>query len=106
MVKITFVSSKGENQTLIASTGLSLMETAVANGIEEIVADCGGNCYCGTCRVYVVEEWRDRLPPPDDYEIDMVDSTDDQRPGVRLSCQIRVTEQIDGIVVHTPPTQK
>lgn len=106
MVKITYVSSKGEEQTVDAAPGFSLMETAIANGVEEIDADCGGNCYCGTCRVYVVEEWRERLPPPDEIETDMVDTTEDDRPGVRLSCQLKVTEQLDGIVVHTPPSQK
>jgi ferredoxin, 2Fe-2S len=106
MVRITFVSSRGESQTFDALPGLSLMESAVANGVEEIDADCGGNCYCGTCRVYVGEVWQDRLPPPDNYEIDMVDSTDDDTPGVRLACQLRVTEQLDGLVVRTPPSQR
>ena len=106
MVKITYISSRGEEQTVEVEAGISMMEAAISKGVEEIDADCGGNCYCGTCRVYVSADWRERLPPADDFETDMIDSTEDANAGVRLSCQLRVTEAIDGIVVHTPPAQK
>jgi len=106
MVKITYLSSKGEEQTVDVAPGISVMEAAISNGVDEIDADCGGNCYCGTCRVYLAETWRERVPPPDDFETDMIDSTEDTGAGVRLSCQIRVTKEIDGMVVHTPPTQR
>jgi 2Fe-2S ferredoxin len=82
------------------------METAIQNGVDGIVAECGGNCQCATCHVYVEETWLARLPKMQDDEDAMLGSTAAERkPNSRLSCQIRVTDALDGLVVHTPPTQ-
>ncbi|MEZ5735073.1 MAG: 2Fe-2S iron-sulfur cluster-binding protein [Novosphingobium sp.] len=105
MVKITYIEDSGERHTIDAPLGLSMMKAAVNEGIEGIVAECGGNCACGTCRVYVPEEWRDKLQPPQDTETEMIQYSEDENPGVRLSCQIPVTEELDGIEVRMPKSQ-
>jgi 2Fe-2S ferredoxin len=106
MVKVTYIAYDGAEKTVEVEPGMSLMEGAVQNGVDGIDADCGGNCYCGTCRVYVSESWREKLGLPNEYEEPMIESTGDTDPSVRLSCQVRVTEDMDGLVVRTPKFQK
>jgi 2Fe-2S ferredoxin len=84
---------------------MSVMQGAVRNGIAAIVAECGGNCACGTCRVYVEEAWRERTGQAADMEEATMEIRDDPREGKRLSCQIKVTEDLDGLVVHMPESQ-
>ena len=81
------------------------MENAVRHGVPGILADCGGSCACATCRVYVPDAWHGRLPEPSEEEQSMLTYADDRRSGVRLSCQIKVTEELDGLTVHMPETQ-
>lgn len=105
MVAITFIAADGAEQVIDASEGLSLMENAVGNGIEAIEAVCSGNAYCGTCRVYVEPDWRDVMGEATEIELPMIEAAGDETPGVRLSCQITVTPELEGLVVRTPETQ-
>jgi 2Fe-2S ferredoxin len=104
--KITYIHPDGERTELEAAEGASVMETAVAAGIEEIVAECGGNQMCATCHVYVAEDWFERLPAPEDDEREMLDETAAPRERTsRLSCQLVATSDLDGLVVRLPDTQ-
>jgi 2Fe-2S ferredoxin len=105
MVQITYVDSNGQTRSVEAEEGATVMETALKNSIPGIEAECGGACACATCHVYVDEAWADRLPPAQPMEEDMLDFAFDVRPNSRLSCQIRVTPEIDGLIVRTPERQ-
>ena len=105
MIKITFVDSEGTARTVEAEEGSTVMENAIRNGIPGIEAECGGACSCATCHVYVDEAWSDTVGPPSSMEEDMLDFAFDVRPTSRLSCQIKVTEALDGLVVTTPERQ-
>jgi ferredoxin, 2Fe-2S len=105
MPKITYISSTGEEHTIDTSVGMTVMRAAIANAVPGIDADCGGSCACATCHVYVDPAWADRLKPPADAEADMLEFVIDRQPTSRLSCQIDVTEALDGLVVRTPTTQ-
>ncbi len=105
MPKITFIDSKGTPRDVDASVGASIMESAVQNMIPEIDADCGGACACATCHVYVSEDWASKLQPKDDMEDSMLDFAEDVRDNSRLSCQLIITDALDGIVVTTPESQ-
>ena len=105
MTKITFVTANGERIETEAENGATVMETAINNDIPGILATCGGSCSCATCHVYVAEDWFDRLPPPALDENDMLDTAHDLKPNSRLSCQIKVIEELDGLTVTTPPRQ-
>ena len=85
--------------------GSTVMETAIEHGVPGIVAECGGACACATCHVHVAAEWQEKMGVPEIMEEDMLDFAFDVRPTSRLSCQIRVTEALDGLVVHTPERQ-
>jgi 2Fe-2S ferredoxin len=106
MAKITYVAHDGTEAEVDVAAGLSLMEGAIQNGIDGIEAVCGGNCYCGTCRVYIAAEWLDKLKPAEEEEVAMIEASEDEAPNVRLSCQVLVTEALDGIRVTTPEFQK
>ncbi len=105
MIKITFIDAEGTARTVEAEEGSTVMETAIRNGIPGIEAECGGACSCATCHVYVDEEWEAVTGPPQPMEEDMLDFAFDVRPNSRLSCQIRVRPEMDGLVVHTPIRQ-
>ncbi len=105
MAKITFIDQEGTKREVEAKAGQSIMEVAVANMIPGIDADCGGACACATCHVYVDDAWAGKLKPMDDMEESMLDFAEDVREHSRLSCQILVTDEIDGIVVTTPESQ-
>jgi 2Fe-2S ferredoxin len=105
VVAVTFIAADDAERTIDAFEGLSLMENAVGNGIEAIEAVCGGNAYCGTCRVYVEPEWRERVGDATEIEFPMFEATGDETPGLRLACQIPVTPELDGLIVRTPATQ-
>jgi ferredoxin, 2Fe-2S len=105
MPKITYIDNDGTARTVDAELGASVMETAINNDIPGILATCGGSCSCATCHVYVAEDWYDRLPPPALDENDMLDTAHDLKPNSRLSCQIKVTPELDGLSVTTPPRQ-
>ena len=105
MAKITYVEFGGKQHIIDVPSGMTVMEGARDNGVPGIEADCGGACACSTCHVYVAPEWVGRLPKKDAMEEDMLDFAFDVRPTSRLSCQIKVTDALDGLVVHTPARQ-
>ena len=101
----TLRQSAGAKRTVEADTGSTVMEAAIRNNIPGIEAECGGACACATCHVYVAEEWRAKVGEPTAMEEDMLDFGYDVRPNSRLSCQIKVTPELDGLVVTTPEKQ-
>jgi ferredoxin, 2Fe-2S len=105
MAKITYIDSTGESRTVDAEVGSTVMETAIKNDIPGIEAECGGACACATCHVYVEDDWRPVTGEPSPMEEDMLDFGYDVRPSSRLSCQIKVTEALDGLVVRVPERQ-
>lgn len=105
MVRVTYIGIGGHEQTVEAAPGLSLMEAAVNNGVDGIDAVCGGNCYCGTCRVYVDPQWRTAVGEASEFEAPVVETVGDTAPDIRLSCQITLTEALDGLVVRLPALQ-
>jgi 2Fe-2S ferredoxin len=105
MPKITYIAVDGTETVVEAKIGQSVMLTAVNNNVPGIVAECGGACSCATCHVHVDPDWYDRLPPPQDMEKDMLEFAIDPDATSRLSCQITVTEELDGLVVRTPESQ-
>ena len=105
MVKITFIDSAGQSRTIDAEEGSTVMETAVRNAVPEIEAECGGACACATCHVYVDPAWADKTGKPEPMEEDMLDFAFEVQPTSRLSCQIKVKAQLDGLVVRTPSRQ-
>ncbi len=104
MPKITFVQPSGSSETFDLEVGDSLMKRALAREVDGILAECGGACACATCQVIVAAEWRSRLDEPLDGEASMLDE-EDLAEGRRLSCQIEVTDKLDGLVVHIPASQ-
>ncbi|MGB3718382.1 MAG: 2Fe-2S ferredoxin [Proteobacteria bacterium] len=105
MVKITFVQPDGSQQVVEATPGMTVMEAAKLALVPGIEAECGGACACATCHVYVEEEWREKTGEPSPMEEDMLDFAFDVREESRLSCQIKVTEDLDGLVVRVPEKQ-
>ena len=105
MTKVTYIDASGESRTVEAQVGSTVMETALRNSVPGIEAECGGACACATCHVYVADEWTEKVGKPSQMEEDMLDFAADVRPTSRLSCQIKVSEALDGLVVHTPAYQ-
>ena len=105
MPKITYIESTGQQRTIDVPKGLSVMEGAIQNKIPGIDADCGGGMACATCHVYVKEEWLDKLPSKEDGEEDMLDMAYEPKKNSRLSCQIVVSDELDGIIVNIPSKQ-
>ena len=105
MPKVTYKDNKGNSKTIDIEKGLSVMEGAIQNDIPGIDADCGGSMACATCHVYVEEKWLDKLPKSDEGEIDMIDMAFEPKKNSRLSCQLLVTEELDGLIVTTPEKQ-
>jgi len=105
MAKITFIDVSGSSQVVEAENGSTVMETALCNDVSGIDASCGGACACATCHVYVDEEWLERVGGPSPMETEMLDFGYDVRPNSRLSCQIKVSDGLDGLVVRTPERQ-
>jgi ferredoxin, 2Fe-2S len=104
-VKITVVSHDGTARTFEVAPGTTLMEAAKAHDVPGIDAVCGGNCYCGTCRVHVAQDWLPKLRPADSFEVELITAAGDSEPNARLSCQIALVDELDGLVVHTPEQQ-
>ena len=105
MTKITYITHDKQNHTIDVQNGLTVMEGAVQNDIPGIDADCGGGMACATCHVYVNEEWSDKLPAKEDGEEDMLDMAYEPNKFSRLSCQIVVSDELDGLVVNIPEKQ-
>ncbi|MEX2352859.1 MAG: 2Fe-2S iron-sulfur cluster-binding protein [Gammaproteobacteria bacterium] len=105
MAHIKFIAADGKETEIDAENGISVMIAAVNNGIDGIVAECGGAASCATCHVIVDPEWYDKLPAPESIEKDMLEFAAEPSETSRLSCQIKVTDEIDGLVVRLPESQ-
>lgn len=105
MAKITYVLHDGTRHEVEAETGATVMETAVKNSVPGIEAECGGACACATCHVYVADEWQAITGKPEVMEEDMLDFAWEGKDSSRLSCQIKVTDEMDGLVVTVPEKQ-
>jgi ferredoxin, 2Fe-2S len=105
MAKITYINHDQKSTTIEVENGLSVMEGAVQNDISGIDADCGGGMACATCHVYVKEEWLSKLPNKSDGEEDMLDQAYEPNKLSRLSCQLIVSDEIDGLIVSMPKKQ-
>jgi 2Fe-2S ferredoxin len=103
--KITFIEHDGSVHTVEGEIGATVMETALRNDVTSIVAECGGGCTCATCLVHVDEEWFKVVGPPSEEEEYMLDGAHEVTPTSRLSCQIKVSKALDGLVVRTPSYQ-
>ncbi|MFT5573227.1 MAG: 2Fe-2S ferredoxin [Cryomorphaceae bacterium] len=105
MAEITFIDFEGTKRTVDATNGDSVMEAATTNDIPGIDADCGGACACATCHVYIDPAWLDIVGKPEDLESEMLDVAEEVKDNSRLSCQIKVSDEMDGLVIVTPESQ-
>ena len=105
MPKITYKDKSGNFKTLEVEKGLTVMEGAIQNNVPGIDADCGGSMACATCHVYVEEKWLSKLPKAEEGEVDMIDMAFEPKKNSRLSCQLIVTDEMDGLEVTTPEKQ-
>ena len=105
MAKITYITHDNKNYTIEVQNGLTVMEGAVQNDIPGIDADCGGGMACATCHVYVKDEWFDKIVPKEDGEEDMLDMAFEPKKNSRLSCQIIISDELDGLTVNIPSKQ-
>lgn len=105
MAKITYITHDGARFDIDAQPGSTVMENAIRNSVPGIEAECGGACACATCHVYIDEAWSQTVGQPEAMEEDMLDFAYDVRPTSRLSCQIRVRDELDGLVVNVPERQ-
>ncbi|MDR3419323.1 MAG: 2Fe-2S iron-sulfur cluster-binding protein [Nevskia sp.] len=103
MATITFIERNGARRTVEVQAGQSVMDVARANLVPGIVGECGGSCSCATCHVYVDETWYGRLPPPGEMELGMLEGAMEPGPLSRLSCQIKIGPELDGLLLHIPP---
>ncbi len=106
MAAITYIAFNGERHVVDVNTGMSVMEGAVKYGVPGIDADCGGACACATCHVYVDPAWQARTGKRNALEDSMLEFTESVEPNSRLSCQIRVTEELDGLIIRLPESQR
>jgi len=105
MPKITYKDNQGNSKTVEVENGLTVMEGAIQNDIPGIDADCGGSMACATCHVYVEEKWFNKLLKAEEAEIDMIDMAYEPKKNSRLSCQLTVSDELDGLIVTTPAKQ-
>ena len=105
MAKIKYIDFQGNSKTIEIENGLTVMEGAIQNDIPGIDADCGGSMACATCHVYVEDKWLDKIPKAEDAEIDMIDMAFEPKKNSRLSCQITVSDELDGLIVNIPSNQ-
>ena len=105
MPKITYKNNQGISKTIEVEKGLSVMEGAIQNDVPGIDADCGGSMACATCHVYVEEKWLIKIPDAEEAEVDMIDMAFEPKKNSRLSCQLIVTDELDGLIVTTPEKQ-
>lgn len=106
LTHVTFIDAKGTERSVDAPAGMSVADAALNNRVPGIEADCGGFCACATCHVYLDEDWFARVPAADELEVAMLDTEAiDRRPNSRLACQLRLSDALEGIVVHTPERQ-
>ncbi|CAB3722100.1 2Fe-2S iron-sulfur cluster-binding protein [Paraburkholderia rhynchosiae] len=101
---IRFIQPDGTETAASANVGESVMQTAVSNQVAGILGDCGGSCSCATCHAYVDDAWVSHMPPAESYETDMLTCAMDVQENSRLTCQINVTPELDGLVIRLPST--
>jgi len=107
MPKVIYVSPSGESREIEAPVGMTVMAAALKNGVEGILAECGGVCMCSTCHVFVDEKFMSKIPPARDTEEAVLEiAAIERRPNSRLSCQIKMTNDLDGLTVHLPEKQR
>jgi len=100
MPKITYVTNDGSRHDVDVDEGLSIMEGAINHGIEGIVAECGGACSCATCHSYIAEDWVAKVPPREEMEDFILEDVEERKASSRLTCQISVTQEMEGLVVY------
>ena len=105
MTKITYIEHNGKSHTIDVENGLTVMEGAVQNNIPGIDADCGGSMACATCHVYVKEDWFNKVPSKTEGEDDMLDQAYEPKKNSRLSCQLIISDELDGLIVNLPEKQ-
>lgn len=105
MPKIKLIAHDGTEFNIVAENGTTLMENAIKNNVPGIEAECGGACACATCHLYIADEWVDKIPKPESMEEDMLDFAYDVRSQSRLSCQIKISDELDGLVATVPEKQ-
>ena len=105
MPRITFIQPDGSAATVEVPSGLTVMEGAIESDITGVIAQCGGSCSCSTCHCYVAEDWMAVLPPPEVEEVALIEFAWEPKESSRLTCQIRVTDDLDGLVLHVPAEQ-
>jgi 2Fe-2S ferredoxin len=105
MPTVTFVEPDGSRRAIAAAVGITLMEAARQHNIRGVVAQCGGACACATCHVYIGAGWQEKLEPPEDMELGMLESAWEPRANSRLSCQVQLTSRLDGLEVAVPARQ-
>ena len=105
MPKITYIDYQDNSKTIEVENGLTVMEGAIQNDIPGIDADCGGSMACATCHVYVEEKWFDKIPKAEEAEVDMIDMAIEPKKNSRLSCQIIISDELDGLTEMTPEKQ-
>ena len=105
MPKITYLDNQGNSKTINVDNGLTVMEGAIQNDIPGIDADCGGSMACATCHVYVEEKWLDKIPKAEEAEVDMIDMAYEPKKNSRLSCQLIISDELEGLTVTTPAQQ-
>ena len=105
MASITYIVYQDNSKTIEVANGLTVMEGAIQNDISGIDADCGGSMACATCHVYVEEKWLDKIPKAEEAEVDMIDMAFEPKKNSRLSCQLIISDELDGLKVTTPEKQ-
>lgn len=107
MPKVNYVSSAGDSREIEVPAGTTVMAAALKNGIDGILAECGGVCMCSTCHVFVDEKFLSKMPPAQDTEEAVLEiAAIERKPNSRLSCQIKMTDDLDGLIVHLPEKQR
>jgi 2Fe-2S ferredoxin len=105
MAKITYIEPNGTQRTVDVARGVSVMQGAIDNNVRGIIAECGGGCSCATCHVYIDEAWMQKVSEKSQGEDDMLEAVVDLKPNSRLSCQIAMSDSLDGLIVHMPAKQ-
>ncbi len=105
MAKITYITHDEQKFEIDAANGTTVMENAIKNSVPGIEAECGGACACATCHLYIDEAWAEKVGSPEMMEEDMLDFAWEQKSGSRLSCQVKITDELDGLIVHIPEKQ-
>jgi ferredoxin, 2Fe-2S len=105
MAKITYIEPDGTRRTVDVASGVSVMQGAINNNVRGIIAECGGGCSCATCHVYVDDAWMAQAGKKSEGEADMLEAVVDLKPSSRLSCQIEMSDALDGLIVHMPAKQ-